>query len=344
MSDEPAALNGRTREAGAEDSAQWDADASRAYRAYREGRAVLAPLPDLGPLRATGADRVEFLHGQVTNDVRGLPEGGTGEGLLLNHKGHALAQLRTLRRRDDLYLAVEGGASPLVREHLDRHIVFDDVQIKDLTGEIVAWTLQGATAAVDALLAELGADRPAPGASVRVPLDQAAVLVVASRRSGAGGVDLHLLARQAEVVRDRLVGAGAVPAQPVVLPLLRVVAGIPHATSEAGEGVLPQEAGLEPLVSYRKGCYLGQEIMARIEARGTVRRALRGVRLEGEPEHDEVEAAGRSVGRLGTSVPHPELGWIALAVVRSDLSDDARPSFGGIAGNLADLPFEPPPA
>ena len=316
------------------------AGAEDAWRAFRNGRALLIEVPGVAPLRLTGADRVDFLHGQISSEVRGLPTGGTNEGLLLNHKGHALAQLRVVRRADDVYLSVEGDAGRQVREHLERHIIFDQVEVHDLTGEIVVWTLQGAARAVDAALDAVGALRPEAGTSRQVPWDGAAVLLTAAARSGAGGVDLHVLARQAGAVRRRLEEAGALPADPAALRLLRTAAGIPHAATEGGEGVLPQEAGLEPLVSYRKGCYLGQEIMARIEARGSVRRALHGVLLEDEPKAADVEREGRSVGRLGSVARHPQLGWIALAVLRTDVDDDAALSFGGVGGRRSPLPME----
>jgi folate-binding protein YgfZ len=320
-----------------------------AYGAFRGGSALLVPVRDVDPIRVTGADRLDFVHGQVSNDVKGLAAGQTREGLLLNHKGHALAQLRTVRRDDDLYLAVESGAGAFVRDHFDRHIVFDQVEVRDLAGDLTTWTLQGAERGVAAALAALGAHAPAVGSTVSVPFGDAAVLVTPSRRSGASGVDVHLLTRQAGAVQAALVGAGARVADPAVLPLLRVVAGVPHAGTEAGEGVLPQEAGLEPLVSYRKGCYLGQEIMARIEGRGAVRRSLRGVALDAEPPEREVRVGERTVGRLGTVVEHPELGWIGLVVVRDDLGDGDRGdgveiSFGGVRGELRDPPFEHAPA
>ena len=316
------------------------AGAADAWRVVRGGRALLVEVPGVTPLRLTGADRVDFLHGQISSDVRGLAIGETNEGLLLNHKGHALAQLRVVRRADDVYVAVEGGAGDLVRDHLARHIIFDQVEVRDLSGEIVVWTLQGAAGGVDTALDAVGAVRPAPGMSHQVPWEDASVLVTAARRSGAGGVDLHVLARQADGIRRALEGAGAVLADRTALRLLRTVAGIPHAATEGGDGVLPQEAGLEPLVSYRKGCYLGQEIMARIEARGSVRRALHGVLLEDEPRGADVEREGRSVGRLGSIARHPELGWVGLAVLRVDLEGDAAVSFGGVGGRRAPLPLE----
>ena len=311
-----------------------------AYAAYRRGRAVAFPLAGLGPLRQTGADRVDFLHGQVSCDVRRLETGGSVEGLLLNHKGHALAQMRVVRRTDDLYVAVEGGAGGFVAAELERHVVFDAVDIADLTGTLVGWSLQGDAAAVRDVLASIGAPVPEVATSANVPFGDASVLVVPAERSGVGGVDVHMLVPHGVAVIEAWADAGAVVADPEVADLLRVSAGIPHASREGGEGVLPQEAGLEPLVSYRKGCYLGQEIMARIEARGSVRRHLVGVALEDEPSVPELSFDGRAVGRLGTVVRLQNLGWRALAVARKDLPNDAVLHVGNTTGRIVPLPLE----
>ena len=330
----------RAGEAGATKLQQAARD--DAYRAYRQGTVVAFPLTGLGPLRLTGADRVHFLQGQVTCDVRRLEPGGTAEGLLLNHKGHALAQLRAVRRSDDLYVAVEGGAGAFVAAEFERHIVFDAVEVADLTGTLVGWSLQGEPSAVQDVLAAIDAAVPEAGGSTSVPVDDASLLVVPATRSGAGGVDVHMLARHGAAMVEAWAGAGAVVAEPGLSDLLRVSAGIPHAAHEGGEGVLPQEAGLEPLVSYRKGCYLGQEIMARIEARGSARRHLVGVALEGEPSGRQVSFDDRDVGRLGTVVRHPELGWRALAVARKDLPQDAVIHVGEMKGRIVPLPLEEP--
>ncbi|MEX2542528.1 MAG: hypothetical protein WD314_11995, partial [Trueperaceae bacterium] len=137
-----------------------------------------------------------------------------------------------------------------------------------------------------------------------------------------------------------LTAAGAVAGGMAALRLGRVCAGLASAAGEAGEGVLPQEAGLEPLVSYRKGCYLGQEIMARIEARGKLRRELGALRLEREPEpgEREVRRDGRLVGRLGTVARHPESGVLALAVLRSDLDLDSPVEAAGVPARRIRLP------
>ncbi len=288
-------------------------------------RAALVPLLGVTPLRLTGADRAEFLHGQVSNEVKRLPTGGTVQALMLNVKGHALAGMHVYKRENDLFVAVEGGAGAQVVAQLRAHIIFDQVEIEDLSGTLASLTLQGEDAA--GVLTEVLGEVPQPGRFVQLPFasahsESARVLVGEAARSLHGGYDLHVLTKDAPALFDALLKAGAAPAGEDALTLARVAAGLPAAETEGGEGVLPQEAGLEPWLSYRKGCYLGQEIMARIEARGNVRRELRRLHLSALPAAGarDLVQNGRVVGRLGAVATHPEEGVLALGVVRKDVN------------------------
>jgi tRNA-modifying protein YgfZ len=284
--------------------------------------AVVVPLLVHTALRVTGADRLDFVHGQLSNEVKRLQLGTLSENLLLNHKGHALAQMRVFRRDDDLFLAVEGNAGELVERELRAHIIFDQVALQNLSGTITSFTVQGKEAAK--VLESFGA-LPTANAFIQVPFANAKILIHAAKRTVPGGFDVHVLSKDAESLLTKLLESGATLAGETALEMSRVEAGIPYAETEAGEGVLPQEAGLEHCVSYTKGCYLGQEIMARIEARGNLRRSLKKVRLETLPsaENHEIHSSDKVVGRLGKVVEHPHLGVIGLAVMRNDLPPDA---------------------
>ena len=312
-------------------------------------RAALVPLLAVTPLRLTGADRVEFLHGQVSNEVKRLAVGEAIRALMLNVKGHALAGMRIYKREDDLFVAIEGGAGARVIQGLRAHIIFDQVELEDLSGTLASLTLQGEDAA--RVLTEVLGEVPQPGRFVQPPFasahsESARVLVGETPRSLHGGYDLHVLTKDAPALFEALLNAGAAPAGEDALTLARVVAGIPAAETEGGEGVLPQEAGLEPWLSYRKGCYLGQEIMARIEARGNVRRELRRLRLSALPAAGarDIVQNGKVVGRLGAVATRPEEGVIGLGVVRKDVA--ASPSgeggleVGGVAATLAASPAQ----
>ena len=287
-----------------------------AVAAQNDGPAVFARLAGCLALEAKGADAVEFLHGQLANDVKGLPEGGSSRSLLLNHKGHAMAEAQVLRletRR--LVLVVDDGMGEWVRETLARHIVFDEVELTPMACEVV--TIQGANARSAAQAA--GLEMPADGQATD---GRGSHIVYGAARTGAGGYDVLFLGGSADAratsLEVGLARAGARKVDLAAIDAARVVTLAPTAGREGGEGVLPQEAGLERLVSFRKGCYLGQEIMARIEARGNVRRAPVALELSAQPEGRDVRLEDRVVGRLGTVARLHDGRLGALAVLRKD--------------------------
>jgi len=305
--------------------------------------ALLVPLLASGVAVVGGADARPFLHGQLANDVTGLAVGGVTRSLMLNHKGHALAEAAVLRRTGDLLLAVDDGQLGPLLTSLERHVVFDEVNLAGQPDWLLL-TLQGGGATQ--VLERLGGELPAERA---FSLTQVAGLVSYSyrrARSAAGGYDLLVgptgpgaVAALVGQLLAELQDAGATLTGEDALDAARVLAGIAGAASEAGEGVLPQEAGLEAALSYRKGCYLGQEIMARIEARGNLKRSLARLALSGRPagageNGRALVAGGRVVGVLGTVAELPDGSLGALAVIRADLPDGAAVEVGGIEGRL----------
>ena len=302
--------------------------------------AGIVPLLGTGALRLTGADRLEFLHGQVSNEVKRLQTGEGRAALRLNIRGHALALLRVYRRDDDLFVAPEGGSAAGLEAGLRAHIIFDQVEIENSSESLTALTLQGENAA-GTLQKVFQTELPAPDTFIQVPFASAKVLVSPVARSRAGGFDLHVLTKDAEALIGALQDAGAGLAGEDALEAQRIAAGIAGAEFEGGEGVLPQEAGLTYAISYRKGCYLGQEIMARIEARGKVRRQLVGLKLTALPEPGtrDLTQNGKTVGRLGGVAVHPQLGIIALGNVRSELETGEELEVGGVVGVISTLPL-----
>lgn len=308
-------------------------DAERAA-AFEGGSAVVGPLLTSGVLLATGPDAASFLHGQLANHIQTLTPGQATRSLLLNHKGHAMAEAMVLRDAADRFrLVVDDGALAWTRRTLDDHRVFDQVDLSSAAEERLV-TLQGDVA--QQVLRTVTTDVvPAENAHVAARVAQADVTVWRRRRAAAGGYDLLVPTGALARVLDALRAGGAAWVGEDALDAAKVAAGLPSAGGEGGEGVLPQEAGLEGALSYRKGCYLGQEIMARIEARGNLRRALTTVVLDGPPESDgaaaEVRHAGKVVGRLGTVARLPDGTYRALAVLRTDLPPEAELEVAGRA-------------
>ncbi len=306
------------------------------------GAAALVPLVTRGALRLTGADRIDFLHGQISHDVRGMQVGQALQALLLDHRGRPRGDLVVVRRDDDLYVAIDDARAPIVQRALDAHVIFDQVVIQDLSRRLASFVVAG-EAALGALAQILAAETlpTVPGAAMQLPWRGADVLLHARPRGLPASLDVHLLREQLEDLWQALLAAGARPRGERALAAARVAAGLAAAAAE-GEGALPQESGLEDRVSYRKGCYLGQEIMARVEARASLRRSLARLSFAERPQppfgaggREVHDTSGRSVGRVGTVAWLPVLGWAALAVLRSDVEEAAGVAALGVAGRVA---------
>jgi folate-binding protein YgfZ len=345
------------------------AAAAAAIDAADGGPAVVAPMSGSAVFIVRGSDARSFLHGQLANDITRLEVGQATRSLLLNHRGHALAEAMVLRSADHLLLVVEDGTADWVAKTLAEHIIFDDVALVRVA-DVATVTLQGARAAEVLARVLPHVTVPAPAGATDAPGfvhlttwpgTQAGVEVVAypRRRSVAGGFDVVAYSsvgesateRAAVVVAADLAAAGALTVGRAAIDAARVAAGATTAGADAGEGVLPQEAGLTAALSYRKGCYLGQEVMARIEARGNLKRGLATVELTGEgadrwragsASERAIVLDGRTVGVLGTTALMPDGTIRALAVLRRDLAQDVTLAVGGLAVRVADR-FDAPP-
>lgn len=295
-------------------------------------------------LTLAGADRLRFLNNLVTCDVKRLAPGDGAFGFVTEAKGHVLADLRVLARDDDFLLVLPPARGAEVAAHLGRYKIVDRVEIG--ATELAGWWIGGRAAGE--LVGDLGvwahAERTVAGRAVRVQREPdrdgvvVATVVVATR--DAAGDD-------AAAVESGLHDVGLAPAPAAAWEALRVTAGWPAYGIDYDSSSFPQETGIEGAVSYDKGCYLGQEVVARIHYRGGVARHLRGLRLE-EPVASgaAVIADGREVGRATSVAGSPRHGAIALAVVhrraadpgtRVTVGDDGAAS---VAATVVALPFD----
>lgn len=268
-----------------------------------------------GAVRVTGSDRIPFVHGQSTNDVRSLPTPGAHRALILNAKGQIEFDVRVFKRQDDLYLQTAPGMGSEVLERLKRYVVFDDAQLEDISDKIRVVHLSGEVPS------GLGFD--SEGANVQQFSSEIAGTLIAMKIDrGLGiGLDIHVLASKADALHQwlEIMGLTQLPN----LEQARILAGIPDAHTDHFLGMLPQETGLEFAISYKKGCYIGQEIMARLEARGHTNRSLARIHSSEKLEAGtELKLADRTVGSVGSSAQH-DGSWVALAVIRKEVEDDA---------------------
>jgi folate-binding protein YgfZ len=302
-----------------------------------------------GRLRLGGADRARFLNGQVTCDVRALAEGEGAYGFLTSVQGRVLADLVILALGDRFWVEVPPGVEDEVTAHLRKYLIADRV---DLAPQGSALPLALAGPRSPALLERDLRMGHLPARAWSHNVTQIAERPVRVVRRGVAPVDwfdLWVAPGDAAAVFEAVCAAGAVPVGEQAVETVRVERGVPRFGADFGADHFPQETGLEErAVSYEKGCYLGQEVVARIHYRGGVNRALVGLRFAGReepPGHGALLLAeGREAGRVGTAVASPALGLIGLAVLHRRAAEPgtALAVEGGGTAEVAALPFAPP--
>jgi folate-binding protein YgfZ len=330
-------------------------DPAAEYRALREAAGLL-DRTTAGLLRLTGADRVRFLNGMITNDVNGLAPGGGLYATLCSPQGKVLGDLRVLALDDTLLLLCEASCRARVAQTLERFIIADDVKVTDASGEIAVLGCYGPKSS-EALARAAGTPSPdlAPHHHAEMTMGEATLRVVATPFLGVPGFDVLVPAEAAASVAQRLLDAvkvvGGRPAGHAPFEAVRVEAGTPWYGLDFDENTLPQEAGLEATaISFDKGCYIGQETVARIHFRGHVNRRLTGLGLRGEDlpaRGSRVRRGEAEVGWITSAVRSPARGTpVALAMLRREAAEPGTSltvEAGGrhLQAEVVPLPFVP---
>ena len=245
------------------------------YRALRESAAWL-DLSGRGKIIVRGEDRSRLLHAMTTNHVEQLLPGGGCYAFLLNAHGHILGDVNLFAMADHHLLDTEPETVRKLYEHLDRHIIADDVSLEDVTAATATLAVEGPKAGE--LLALLGA--PVPEAShAHAPWGVRRVARVSS--TGANGFFVFLPLDDRETAVEQLTSAGAVAATPEDALIVRLENGRPRYGDDITEDHLPHETQRLDAVHFNKGCYIGQEIVERIRSRGHVNRLLVRLAMEG---------------------------------------------------------------
>jgi len=303
------------------------------YRQLREECGLL--VRERGFIDVLGPDGAEYLQGQLTNDVEAV---GVGEGqyaALLDRKGHMQADLRVLRVGEDaILLDTEPATKDAALRHLTMYSIGRDVQVADATEE------RGAISLIGPRAAEIAATPPLPEfANEATTVAGVDVVAVGTR----DGIDLRLPLAERDRVIAALTDAGAVEVSPEAVEILRVEAGVPRFGAEMDPATMPAEAAIvEDAVSFTKGCYVGQETVARLHYKGKPNRHLRGLRLSGAAAPGAALRLGeKEVGTLGGAVVSPAHGPIGLAIVRREAEPGAELSVGedGVTAEVVALPF-----
>lgn len=313
--------------------------AAEELRALTEGAGVF-DAGWLSRLRITGADRVRWLNGMVTNTVKDLAPGHLHYTFLLNAQGRIQGDGDVYALADSLLFATDHSQAERLREHLDRFIIMDEVELAP-EPEVTAIGLAGAQVSAVLHAVQLPGEGLAPGTFTETGD------VLLARHAGHR-YTLWIVNTDAETWWERLLAAGAAPCGVEAVEALRVLSGIPRYGVDMHDKSLPQETGQMRALHFNKGCYLGQEIVERIRSRATVHRGVRVFSLEGAAPaantplfaSDKPEAP---VGEL-TSICAAELpraaGVFALGTVRTEAAGGPLTYSGGTATALRHAPLQ----
>jgi len=333
-------------------------DARAEYEAVREGGgAGLIDLSARARIEVSGAEAVQFLNGLITNDVKTLAADAWMHAAFPNVQGRLLAHARVARPAEAVSFLID--TEPVTHEKvfqtLQRFTLAGDFHVKDVTGQTTQFSVQGAgaRAIVESVLGDAFAhsgQQHRQSVSVARWRESQEVVVLHATHTGEDGYDLVCAADAAADLWEALTKAGAHPVGFDAFEVLRVEAGEPRHGVDVTDTNVVLEAGRDEAVSYTKGCYIGQEIIARIHWRGHVAKRLAGLVLEDESGELGADAKvrttdGKEIGRITSHVFSPRLARrIALAIIKYDyLEPETQVSIvageAELAARVAELPF-----
>ena len=338
-------------------------DVAQEYAAVREDSAGLIDLSSRGRLLVSGSEAVQFLNGLITNDMKTLEQNSSMPATFPNVQGRLIASVRVARLKDDgaarkvspvFLIDTEAATHQTVLKTIERFTLAGDFRVNDITNQTVMLSVQGAKAAsvIDSVLGEAAAVS-APNTARQISWQQSGtqtdVTVIQASHTRAAEFDLIVENDQAARLWTALQRAGARPVGYDALEVLRIEAGVPRYGVDMDDTNVVTETNLDDAVSYTKGCYIGQEIIARIKYRGHVAKKLSGVILEGDsavaPGALINSVDGKEIGRITSVTNSPKLQrTIALAYLKYDYIAPGTPlkvvaANQEFAGKVVELPF-----
>lgn len=332
-------------------------DSGREFRFLIESVGV-SDLSNRGRLCLLGADRQRFLHGQVTNDIERLRMGQGCFAAFVSAKGRVQMPVNVFHLGEELLLDFEPGSTEVVRQRIESYLIADQVEVADAGGAYGLATLQGPRSGECLEQVLNGASLPQSEREIRLVEGALGPGIYCARHSRLGGLgyDLYIPQDRFEAVflslleKAQMLGGGSCGSR--ARDRARVCAGIPSLGQDMTDAHLAPETGLELVgISYSKGCYIGQEIIARIRTYGQVNKALRGLVIlskgcparVGDALSDE---GGREVGRVTSVAETPQAGTqVALGYVRKEHFALGTEVVGGGGGSsyrarVAGLPYQ----
>jgi aminomethyltransferase len=339
-----AASGGRLGSYRGADTPATYGDTAAEFRGLLQGSALF-DLSWQAKLVLSGEDRVRWLNGMVTNNIRDLALGHGVYSFLLNAQGRNQGDLTSYNRGDYLLVTTDRAQAPAIAATFERYIIMDDVEVADITDKLSAIGVAGpkgrevlASAGID--VSQLGA-----GQVIDAVCHELGISVARSVQPQMDGYEIWLASGNVDLVWDALVQAGSTPVGTDALELYRIARGVPRYGVDLRERDLAQETGQQHALNFSKGCYIGQEIVERVRARGNVHRAFVGFEVQGDPPPPgtKVRANDKDVGETTSAarVPFPSgERTLALGYLRRELAAPGTPvEIGGQSATVQTLPF-----
>ncbi len=308
-------------------------DTSAEYAAVREDGAGLIDFSSRARIEVSGAEAVQFLNGLVTNDIKTLADGAWVLAAFPTPQGRLISSTRVLRRGDSFLFDTESVSRATLFKTLERFTLAGDFHVADRTETLAHLSIQGARAAevVGQVFGQEEAASLERWHVLTIAWKDATLSIIRATHTAEDGVDIFVDSSHALSLWEALTLNGARPVGFDALEILRIEAGLPRYGLDMDETNIVTESGLDEAVSYTKGCYTGQEIIARIHWRGHVAKKLTGLRFseEGivERESKILATDGKEIGRVTSSAFSPRLKrTIALGYIKYDYLEPGTPA------------------
>jgi folate-binding protein YgfZ len=295
---------------------------------------VARPAPAL--LALIGDDAAEFLQGQVTNDIEELTAGQGHYAALLTPKGKLRADMRVLKTDDELLVLTDTERLPIISHTINTFRIGYFFKAEDRGDDVALISLIGPKAHErlnEIAPSDLGKEE---NANAPIPFGDSNTRGISTLL----GVDLLGTKKAIAAATEELTAAGVKEASAAAAEIVRVEHAIPSFGHELDENIIPGEAGLnERAVSFEKGCYVGQETVARMHYKGKPNRSLKGLRSEQPLTKGATVTAqdGKELGTVGTAVVSPEHGPIALVVLRREGEPGDKVDVSGVNAEVVDV-------
>jgi folate-binding protein YgfZ len=325
------------------------------YAAVREGGAGLIDLSSRGRMLVSGTEAIQFLNGLITNDMKALAENHWIPAAFPNVQGRLIAAVRITRLKDDetgkvpsptFLLDTEAATHDVVMKNIERFTLAGDFRVTDITNQTALVSVQGSKA-IDVVRSVLGEAVMALEPNGACVVNE--VTVIRASHTATDGFDLFVKSDEAGTLWNALQTAGAQPVGYQALETLRIEAGVPRYGVDMDETNIVTETGLDDAVSYTKGCYVGQEIIARIKYRGHVAKKLSGLLFEADVKAVAgatiKSADGKDIGRTTSVTYSPQLqrtialGYLKFDYLASGTSVLISAGDQDLAAQVTELPF-----